>query len=152
MNLLKVTLIDKLKDKTKNMNKLTDLKPPPDWGDDRLSYFLKGQEQNTLSIRLNQERFFRFFQEICDTFGDLIEALSESKNDTERYLSYFPSMSVTAYLATIRLAFGGQRPPAYMTARGCLENALCCFHIFKKSEALNIWKGRSKNSESRKKF
>ena len=127
------------------MNNLTNLKPPPDWGEDSLSYFLKGQEQNTISLRLKNEDLFRSFQTLCDTFLDLINSTDKPDNDIQEYLSYFVSMSFNAYLATIRLALGGQRPPTYMVARGCLENALYCFYIFSEPKALDVWKGRNEN-------
>ncbi len=122
---------------------------PPGWGEDPLSKEIEWINENIHSVFSKHEKIFGLLVQIQGAYETLRRGL-KGLNEEELNVVFFLSMSYGAYLGAIRLALGGQLAPAYMVMRGCLENALYAFRIYKNPDLFNAYKDRHKGDSERK--
>lgn len=128
---------------------------PTGWGEDPLSKEIDLVNENIYSDFQSQREVFDLLVRSQEVFAQLRKSL-EKLTRKEFNSALFLTMSYGAYLGAVRLAMGGQLAPAYMVTRGCLENALYAFRIYKNPKLLNAYndrhKGDSEKKESRNNF
>jgi len=123
---------------------------PQGWGKDPLSSEIDLVEGNIYSAFHSQRKVFDSLVNVQEIFQKLRKPLGRLTSK-EGVTFLFLSMSYGAYLGAVRLALGGQLAPSYMVMRGCLENALYAFRIYKNPGLFKIYADRHKgNSEKRK--
>jgi hypothetical protein len=129
---------------------------PQGWGEDPLSSEIDLAEGNIHSVFRDQRAIFDLLVHAQEIFNKLKKSLKSGLTSKEGVTFLFLSMSHGAYLGAVRLALGGQLAPSYMVMRGCLENALYAFRIYKNPKLFKIYKdrykGNSEKKESRNKF
>jgi tetratricopeptide (TPR) repeat protein len=134
---------------------------PQNYGGDTVSNFLLQAELSTLATfaqkkslfeKLTQKEVqFRVMHKAVTNFiathlnakypNTPVEDLQPSDEDWLEV--YFFQQSHSSYLAAIRLAASGQIPQAQMVLRGCLENAMYAYLVFRRNQDKETWLNRA---------
>jgi hypothetical protein len=122
---------------------------PPKWGQDKLTEFFNTVENNTYATFANMPKETELAIKIDNLYRKALE-LANNSGVAFQYL--FIPRAHSAYLAGVRLAMGTQVPESYMVARGCLENALYGFFLFKHPEHIELYLNRDNSDETRSAF
>jgi len=120
---------------------------PSDWGQDRLSKFIKDAWHNTYATFANLRPQYNHLKEIHLIYQEIVNNLI---NTPEWFASFFLMRSHASYLGGVQLSFSGQIPEAYMVLRGCLENSLYGLYVSRNPDAQEIWLRRHDDESSKK--
>jgi len=125
-----------------------EIKAPPDWGEDKLSKYIKEAWHNTYATFANLRPQYNHIKEIHLNYQKIIDNLI---NTPDWFASFFLMRSHASYLGAVQLSLSGQIPETYMVLRGCLENSLYGLYVTKNPDTQEIWLKRDENDESKKK-
>jgi hypothetical protein len=121
---------------------------PKNWGQDKLSNFIETAQQNTFATFANLKDVFRLFEGIDESFRRIIDNIDNAR---DWFPAFFLLRAHSSYLGAVRLSTSGQLPEAYMILRGCLENSLYGFYLFKKPKSVEVWLNRHDDEVAKKK-
>ena len=125
-----------------------EIKAPPDWGEDKLSKYIKDAWYNTYATFTNLRPQYNHLKEIHLNYQKIIDNLI---NTPDWFASFFLMRSHASYLGGVQLSFSGQIPEAYMVLRGCLENSFYGLYVTRNPDTQEMWLRRHKDDESKKK-
>ena len=92
--------------------------PPPGWGNDSLSDYLKGTYENAFCFVDDQRGRYELLRDIVDFFKEASGIFKGLPNEKLIASSFFFSMANSSFLSSVRLATGGQIPDTYKCLRG----------------------------------
>jgi hypothetical protein len=121
---------------------------PKDWGQDKLSNFIETAQQNTFATFANLKDVFKLLKDIDESFRRITDNIDNVK---DWFPAFFLLRAHSSYLGAVRLSTSGQLPEAYMVLRGCLENSLYGFYLFKKPKSAEVWLNRHDDEVAKKK-
>jgi hypothetical protein len=139
---------------------------PAGFGTDTLSDFLFAAEMSTLATYEQKESLFRRLVEkdahfrvmgravmnfVSNQFNKQYPQLAVHEiqpTDADWLEVYFFQQCHSSYLAAVRLAASGQNPPAQMVLRGCLENAMYAYLVFRRPQDKHVWLNRASEPET----
>lgn len=126
--------------------------PPPGWGNDKLSEYLKGTYENAFCFVADQREKYELLRNVVDLFNEVSESFKGLPNKKQIISAFFFSMANSSLLSGIRLATGGQIPDSYKCLRGCLENSVYGFYINENEdgyEKYTTWVNRMDNKKTK---
>ena len=121
---------------------------PKNWGQDKVSNFIETAQKNTFATFDNLKDVFKFFEDIDESFRRIIDNIDNAR---DWFPAFFLLRAHSSYLGAVRLSTSGQLPEAYMILRGCLENSLYGFYLFKKPKSVEVWLNRHDDEVAKKK-
>lgn len=121
--------------------------PPPGWGSDALSGFVQTAQENTWATYHNLKLEVGRLQEADTIFRIAIEHLT---NSPDWFSGFFLLRAHAAFLGGVRFSMSCQLPEAYMALRGCLENVLYGFYLYKNPGSRVTWLERHKDDATDK--
>ena len=128
---------------------MANLLSPPGWGKDELTKHFDQVLNNTYVTFQKMPTEMA----LATKLEELFREVSKVPNEPKFFLQYlFLNRTYSAFLASARLAIGTQIPESYMVSRGCLENALYGFFIFKNHNLIETYLKRDASITNRKKF
>ena len=134
---------------------------PDGWSNDSLSHFFEGSRQNELATFVKKPDEYKELRKINDRFMEnrknlilsIIPTINERYKDVafenielepEEWLeAFFYLRTHASFAGAARLGLSAQMPEMYMLLRGCIENAIYGFYVWKKSELKTIWLKRN---------
>lgn len=140
---------------------------PDRWARDSLSHFLEVSRQNELATFTQRKSEYDVLKTLNERFiGNrknliltIMPIINKDFNDSdfkdielkpEDWLeAYFYLRAHAAFNGAVRLALSAQMPEMYMLLRGCIENAIYAFYVWKKPETKIVWLSRNDNEASR---
>ena len=121
---------------------------PKNWGQDKLSNFIETAQQNTFATFANLKDVFKLLEDIDESFRRIIDNIDNAR---DWFPAFFLLRAHSSYLGAVRLSTSGQLPEACMILRGCLENSLYGFYLFKKPKSVEVWLNRHDDEVAKKK-
>ena len=118
-------------------SKESQIKVPPNWGDDLLSDFMTAAFQNSLATFVQRPGPFRMLLSIHKNFHSIADG--GLTNPPSFLGAALLNRSHGAYLAATRLVSSGQVAETYPLLRSCLEYALYALHTTKSPELAEVW-------------
>ena len=128
--------------------------PPPGWGNDNISKYLKDTYENAFYIYDEYRVQYELLRDLIDLYFEVsgfFKGLDEKKLMCS---AFFFLMAKSSFLSSIRLATGGQLPDSYKCIRGCLESSAYGHYIFGSEdgcEKFRVWSARIDSEEAEKK-
>ena len=122
---------------------------PSEWGKDQLTAFFDDVESNAYVTFVRLPEMMRLAIDI-DAFYRSIFGIADYSGSGFQYL--FIPRAHSSYLAGVRLAAGTQVPESYMVTRGCLENVLYGFFLFKHPEHVECYLKRDETDDTKREF
>lgn len=108
--------------------------------------YVDGVRSNSRIAIDEHPQHFALFTAIERSFERVLQALGNGSEGS----AIFAAMSHAAFLSSVQLASSGQLPPAFMVARGCVENAIYGFFLFQNPELKEVWMAREDSGEAKK--
>lgn len=127
--------------------KIEPYKPPSDWTDDDLTYFIQLATNNIIATFHNKKKDFEIIKNIDKFFQTIIDHLLNAPDFLAAMLLL---RTHSAYRGACRLSLSGQVPETFVLLRSCIENALYALHINQNPEAGEKWLKRHDDKESLK--
>lgn len=140
---------------------------PEGWGKDSLSHFVESSRQNELATFQQMEAQYLKLRAINDRFMEnrksfvlsMIPAINQQYEDfdfekielkPEEWLeAFFFLRTHASFSGAARMALSAQIPEMYMLLRGCIENAIYGFYVWKKPELKTIWLKRNDSAANK---
>lgn len=126
---------------------------PRGWGEDSLSEFIVDAHHNVLASYVQFRGPYARLRDIDKAYRTLVEHLF---NTPDWPSAWFLLGAHSSFLGGARLALSGQTAEAFRVLRGCVENSLYGFYVYRHPESFDVWARRHDDEESlkavRKKF
>jgi hypothetical protein len=123
------------------------IRPPPGWGNDKLTDFHTQAFHNSLASYVQMRR--PAVDMLIDIDALFHQAAENLRNPPDFLGAMLLLRSHSAYRAATRLAMSGEAPETFPLLRACLEYALYAVHINRNSGHGEIWLRRHDNEAAR---
>jgi hypothetical protein len=123
---------------------------PQNWGYDRISNFIDTARQNTFATYDNLKKSWNLLERVNEAFWNFNNNLFNLRPENA-FTAFFSLKAHSSYLGAVRLSTSGQLSECYMVLRGCLENSLYGFYLYKKPDSIETWLRRHDDEENKKK-
>ena len=119
--------------------------PPHGWGSDPVTEFLDTARENSYATFAELPRDFACAVQVENLYRILVTHLDHSPDWVP---ALFLLRSHAAFLGAVHFAMSGQAAESFMVSRGCLENALYGFYIYRHPDTAKAWLERDTDAES----
>ncbi len=123
-------------------------RPPPQWGEDNLSFFIENAIENTFATFHNKKQEYKFLKDIDECFQELIPNLI---NRPEVMPIMLMARSHSSFRGAARLALSGQCAETFVLLRSCIECAMYALRIYKTPQLEEVWLRRHDDEKALKK-
>ena len=117
------------------------------WAKDPLSEYVENIFEKARTSCCEYRWYYKSLLAVHELFLDVVSNLPKPIHSVA---PFFMARSHASFLAAVTLALGGQTPECYSLLRGCIENALYWFYIWKNPSLETVWIDRHKGDEQRK--
>lgn len=116
---------------------MTNVSPPPGWGQDALSHYLQEAYENRYATFANKRREFKKLIDIDACFVTV--AGKDWRNSGNLVSAMLFLRAHAAFRAACEHSAAGQVGDVFPALRACLEYAIYALHIHRKPAAAEIW-------------